>query len=336
MDYCGFDCGTYNLIACKRDTKGNFDFQKSINAFTEISLKDKFLFNIMRSKNVKLVEWPEGNLAYIVGEAAVKMAYAIDKLELKRPMINGCINPKEKLAQEVMNIMLHDLIGKLNQDALLYYSVPANAVNQDTDADYHSLVLKAMFDAFEDENGYKVDARPINEALAVIYGELEDKGYTGISASAGAGMINVCYAIYGAPVFQFSIVNSGDWIDKQAAKACSESVTFINQEKMNVNLNEEPISTAHQAIKLQYELMIQKMVAGIKDGLEKSGTKFRTDEAINFVATGGTASPIGFKELLEKHIHQANLPVKIDEVIKPVDNLNSVAKGCLIAAENAI
>jgi hypothetical protein len=114
---------------------------------------------------------------------------------------------------------------------VLYYSVPANAINQETDKDYHGYILKSIFDAFEDEKNRKVAAFPINEALALMYAELEKKSWTGIGISFGAGMVNLCYAQYGKPVFEFAIVNSGDWIDKQSAKATGETPTFINQEK---------------------------------------------------------------------------------------------------------
>lgn len=61
-------------------------------------------------------------------------------------------------------------------------------------------------------------------------------GFLGMSGIA-AGMVNICYAMYGNPVFSFSIVNSGDWIDKQAAKATGESISFINKEKTKNRFN---------------------------------------------------------------------------------------------------
>lgn len=153
--------------------------------------------------------------------------------------------------------------------------------------------------------------------------------------NCGAGMVNLCFAIYGAPVFSFAIVNSGDWIDKQAAKATGESATFINREKTKVNLNESSDSLVHRAIKAQYEIMIAKTVTEIKRGLAESGNKARTGAPIDFVVAGGTSMPTGFTELFSKSLQEANLPIELGNVIRPADPLYSVARGCLIAAENA-
>lgn len=327
------DVGTYNLISCKRDIQNNFVCDRTVNAFIEIQTDNAFTFNIMKSK-VPLIEWPEAKVAYAVGQPAVDIAYSMPKVELRRPMKDGCLNPREKHAQEIMNIMVHNLIGDITEDAILCFSVPANAINETTDAKYHEKVLKAMFASYKSSNNSKIDARPINEALALVYAELLNKNYTGIGVSFGAGMVNLCYAIYGNPVFQFSIVNSGDWIDRQASKALGEETTnYVNKEKMKVDLSIEPESQVHRAIKAQYEIMIEHTVTGIKKGLEESKTRY--DEPVDFVIAGGTASPNGFTGLFEEVLRKAKLPLKIGSIIRPDEPLTSVARGCLIAAENS-
>lgn len=339
----GFDAGTYNLVCCKRNEKGDFVYQREVNAFIEIPLTDRFIFNMMKNartpecpNGVPLIEVKESNIAYAMGEAAVNMAYSMNNLELKRPMHAGCLNPKEKHAQQIMSIMVRSLIEKATDKEILYYTIPANAINQETDADYHSLVLKAMFNGFQDEEGHKVTPNPINEALALVYAELASKAYTGIGVSCGAGMVNLCYAIFGAPVFEFSIVNSGDWIDRQAAKVTGESIAFINREKTKVDLlNDNSESMVHKAIKAQYEIMIQKTVNEIKRGLEAAGNKARATHPIDIVVAGGTASATGFDVLFKKAVENANLPIDLGNVIRPADPLYAVARGALIAAENA-
>ena len=198
MSGCGFDAGTYHLVSCKRK-EGNFVYKKEVNAFLEMPLDNRFVFNMMKSAGVPLIEQPDSNIGYALGEAAVSMAYTMNQIELKRPMKDGCLNPKEKHAQQIMNVMCHSLIGETSEpDEKLYYSVPANAINKETDADYHSKILQAMFKAYESSKGYKVDAYPINEALALVYAELGSKAWTGIGISFGAGMVNLCYAIFQA------------------------------------------------------------------------------------------------------------------------------------------
>lgn len=338
----GFDMGTYNLVCCKRNKDGDFEYKREVNAFIEISLKDRMVFNMMKNAVdevtkepiVPLIERKEAGVAYALGEAAIRMAYTIPNLEIKRPMFAGCLNPKEKHAQQIMAIMTHSLIDTISTDKeLLYYSIPANAINEETDADYHNLVLKSIFEGFED-NGKILVPNPINEALALVYAELEKKAYTGIGISFGAGMVNLCFAIFGAPVFQFSIVNSGDWIDRQAAKATGESIAFINKEKESVDLTVNSESLVQRAIKSQYELMIQKTVSEIKKGLENTA-KARTDRPIDIVIAGGTSLPVGFDKLFSETIKKANLPIELGEIIRPEKPLYSVARGCLLAAEAA-
>ena len=335
----GFDCGTYHLVCCKRTGDNEFSYKKEVNAFLEMPLENRFVFNMMKNAGVPLIENPESKVSYALGEAAVNMAYTMNQIELKRPMKDGCLNPKEKHAQQIMNVMCHSLIGEIEEDGTkLYYSVPANAINQETDADYHGKVLEAMFRSYRSEKGYKVDPYPINEALALVYAELQNKNWTGAGISFGAGQVNFCYAIYGAPIFQFSLVNSGDWIDKMASKAIGEeTTTYVNREKMKADLTlENPDTLVQRAIKTQYEIMIQHTVNGIKKGLEGMSNKARSENPIDIIIAGGTSMPKGFDDLFKTILEQAKIStLKIGDVIRPQDPLYSVARGCLIAAENA-
>lgn len=334
----GFDAGTYHLVSCKKSGE-EYVYKKEVNAFLEMPLDNKFVFNMMKNAGVPLIENKEANIGYALGESAVDMAYTMNQIELKRPMKDGCLNPKERHAQQIMNVMAHSLIGEITEDGeKLYYSVPANAINHETDADYHSKILQAMFKAYESEAGLKVDAYPINEALALVYAELSNKNWTGIGISFGAGMVNLCYAIYGAPVFQFSLVNSGDWIDKMASKAIGEdTTTYVNKEKMKTDLTvEQPDTLVQRAIKAQYEIMIQHTVNGIKQGLENAGNKARSEDDIDIVIAGGTSMPVGFDTMFSTILEQSNISnIKVGSVIRPNDPLFSVARGCYIAAENA-
>ena len=332
VDMIGADIGTYNLVICKREKDG-FSNKREVNAFIELPLDNRFVFNMMKSAGVPLIERPEAGVAYALGEAAVNIAYTMGSVDLKRPMKDGCLNPKEKSAQQILNIMIHSLIGELKEDGeVLYYSVPANAINEETDAEYHGKILEAMLKSFQDSKGRKVTPYRINEALALVYAELKEKAYTGIGISFGAGMVNLAFAMYGNPMFQFSIVNSGDWIDKMAAKATGESIAYINKEKTKLDLTVEPDTLVLRAIKAQYEIMIQKTVSEIKKGLETTENKARGND-IDIVVSGGTASPKGFETIFEETIRNSHLPIQIGKIIKPKDTLYSVARGALFAAE---
>ena len=335
MSKCvGYDAGTYNAIACKRNADGNFVYKREINAFLELPLENRFVFNMMKQAGVPLIE--RENVAYALGEAAVNMAYTLPALELKRPMKDGCVNPKERDAFQIMNIIAHSLIDPIDADETkLYYSVPANAINQETDADYHSKVLESIFKSYVSDDGFKVIPKPINEALAVVYSELQKKAFTGVGVSCGAGMVNVCFAMYGNPIFQFAIVNSGDWIDKQAAKATGESPTFINKEKTKVDLSKEPSNLVERAIITQYRLMIEKTVQGIREGLASAKQAVKSENPVDFVVAGGTSMAKGFTDIFSQTLKDGKLSIPVGEVIRPAEPLYCVAKGCLIAAEAA-
>ncbi len=337
MKKIGFDVGTFNLVVCRRNEEQNFEFNREVNAFIEIPLENDFVFNMMNKAGVPLIKHEDANVAYALGEAAVNMAYTMPALELRRPMKDGCVNPKEQDAFEIMNIMMHSLIGEIEEDeTLLCYCIPANAVNAETDADYHHKIIEAILKAYTSENGYKVKAKPINEGMALVYSELQNKMFTGIGVSCGGGMVNVAFSLYGAPVFTFAIVNSGDWIDRQAAKATNETIAFINREKHKIDLEKEPKTLVERAIRTQYEIMLEKTVAGIKAGLEKNNEKSaKLQTPVDIVVAGGTASPNGFDKMFETLLRSADLPIQIGQVIKPVDPLYAVARGCLIAAENS-
>ena len=181
MAYVGVDCGTYNLVCTIRNKEGDFVHKREVNAFIEFPLENDFVFKMMKKSGVPLIE--KENVAYALGEAAVTIASTLPTIELKRPMKDGCVNPKEKDSFQIMNIMMHSLIGEAKSGDIIYYSIPANAVNEETDADYHNKILEAIFKAYKDENGFGIVAKPINEALALVYSELAHKMYTGIGIS---------------------------------------------------------------------------------------------------------------------------------------------------------
>lgn len=328
----GFDCGTYNLICARRGEKNEVKYKKQVNAFIELPLEERYLFNMMKKANVPI--WEKDSIAYVLGEHSVKMAYSLkDRIELKRPMRDGCLNPTEKDAYTILMVILHSLIGKVDTDGeILYYSVPANAINKETDAAYHTKVLESMFKKYKVEEK-TIQAHPINEGLSLVYAELEDKNYTGIGISFGAGMVNFCYSIYAAEVSSFSIVNSGDWIDNQAAKACGETAAFINKEKTKIDLSKQPSGMVERAIMTQYRLMVENCFQNIKKAIVEKGNIRHPEDKIDIVIGGGTASPPGFVELVKEVVNEANLPFPIGEINRPEDHLYAVARGCLVAAE---
>jgi actin-like ATPase involved in cell morphogenesis len=333
MSAIGFDVGTFNLICARRGENGSeVKCSREVNAFIELNLEDqnRSFFNVVKGK-VPLIE--RGDKGYIFGQAAIDMALTLPKLELKRPMSDGCLNPREKDAFKILQLMCHSMIGKIaNDKEVLYFCVPANAVNAETDANFHRDVLADIFKSYKVDNKTLVPHH-INEAMALVYAELGEKQFSGIGISFGAGMVNFCHAIYATEVSSFSIVNAGDWIDNQAAKATGETPVFINKAKTKIDLTATPTNFVERAIKAQYRLMVENTVANIKKAIQNSENKIRSEEPIDVVVAGGTASPNGFVELVKEVIASAKLPIPIGEIRRPNDHLYAVARGCLVAAE---
>lgn len=334
----GFDFGSYHLVATRKDKDGNYVHNKEVNAFIKIPLKDRFVFNMMKNAGVPIIEKDDN--AYVLGESAVSIASTIPELELHRPMKDGCVNPNEKDAFEILNIMTHSLLDGIGVDrdkANLYYCIPANAINRETDADYHKSILQSIFKSYVSPDGHVVTPFSVNEALALIYAECEKQRYTAIGCSFGSGLINVCFAIFGNPVFSFSIANSGDWIDKQSAKASGESVAFINQEKMKIDLSKQPTNVVERAISTQYKIMIEKTINSIKNGLEMNSKKLKvSNNSVDMVVAGGTSMVKGFDKIFMEILESTKLPVSINTVIRPKDPLFAVARGCCLCAELAV
>jgi actin-like ATPase involved in cell morphogenesis len=326
----GADIGTYNLVVARRGEGDEVKYRKEVNAFIEMPLENRYLFNMMKKAGVPLIE--RDNVAYVVGEAAVNMAYTLKQVLLKRPMKDGCLNPDEVDAFKILSVMIHSLVGKITNDKeVLYYCIPANAVNKDTDADYHNKVIESIFKSYK-VDGKTLQAYSINEALALIYAELGEKQYTGAAISFGSGMVNFCYSIYASSVCEFSSVNCGDWIDNQAAKATNENPTVINKAKMKIDLTKHPNGLVERAIQTQYRLMVEKTVSNIKKAISESNS-VRSENPVDIIIAGGSSAPNGFVELVKETIKEAKLPIEIGEIRKPDDYLFAVARGCLIAAE---
>lgn len=332
----GADVGTYNLIVAKRGAekdKNEIKYRKEVNAFLEVPLDDPFTFNMLKKAGVPVME--RGATGYAVGEQALKIAYSLRKLEVRRPMKAGCLNPDERDAFGILKVMIHSLIGEVSQDKeVLFYSVPADSWTGGTNASYHQKVLEEVFRKYNVKDKV-VTPYPINEALALVFAELQENFYTGIGLSFGAGMMNFCYSVLSQNIFSFATTESGDWIDQQAAQAAGESLAVINRAKTKVDLTKAPDGVVERAIHTQYRIMIERNVKAIKDALGQAKAEVRAEEPVDIVLAGGASSPAGFDDVFRETVKKVGLPLPVGNIRRPADPLYAVARGCLVAAENA-
>jgi hypothetical protein len=77
---------------------------------------------------------------------------------------------------------------------------------------------------------------------------------------------------------------------------------------------------------------LKKTAANIKKALVEKDA-IRSEEPVDIIVAGGSASPNGFVELVKETLIEAQLPIPIGEVRRPHDHLYAVARGCLISAE---
>ena len=61
MGNWGFDAGTYNLVSARRNEDGKTTYKREVNAFLEMPLDNRFVFNMMNKAGVPLVEYEDSN-----------------------------------------------------------------------------------------------------------------------------------------------------------------------------------------------------------------------------------------------------------------------------------
>jgi len=104
---------------------------------------------------------------------------------------------------------------------------------------------------------FNVTPIPLNEAYAVAISELGTNVNTALSFSFGAGLVNCCLTFKGINVFEFSMDKSGDFIDKQSAKAVGEAesvMSKIKETELDLSKDEFEVSSEERALIFSYRL----------------------------------------------------------------------------------
>ncbi len=318
----GLDIGTMNII-CAEKEGDDIVFVKQRNAFMKLDSSD-LTKNMLDTSKVLYIE--EGGEISLLGEDAFKFATIFEK-DARRPMAQGIISPKEKEAIPIMKLIVENVLGQpKNSHEVLYISTPANPIDSDMNVLYHKKTMEAL------AKSMKYDTHVIDEGLAVIFSELSDWNFTGIGVSVGAGLTNVTLAYLATPLMSFSIARGGDWIDEQVAKSTGlpkEHVTTTKETGTKLG-KEVKVGSADGALTVYYDALMTYVIQNLNRKLaEITPPKIAFPVAI----AGGSALPEGFFEHFKKKISEANLRIEISKIIRARDPLNSVARGCLIAAK---
>ena len=319
----GVDVGTSKIVAARRKGK-DIETAAQLNAFIPVPYS-RFTENTLSQNDISY--YREGTELIVYGTATEKFANMFNA-ELRRPMADGMVNPKEKMAMPVLEAILQSLVPKARvHNEVMAFSVPAPPLNGEAQLTYHEGTLRRYFESV----GYKPIA--INEGLAVVFSELEDQNFTGIGISCGGGMCNVTLAYLSIPSMMFSITKGGDFIDASVASVTGEQSTRVKVIKEDgLDLSKAPKDKYEKALRIYYEDLIESLVQKLQQSISQADKLPRSDRPLPIVISGGTAKPRGFKELFEKALSSRSLPVEISAVRTASDPLTATARGALIAA----
>lgn len=342
------DLGTMFLQSARDDGKGNIVYNTVRDCYRQIDFDQEFE-DTLKSQGAHYVK--DDKYIYVLGNDAYLQAgmaeFGADVVSgeaneiLKRPMKDGILNtdsPKMSVTilRELMRACIEKEIGPARPGEILYFSVPANPIDSDINNSFHAKMAEQYL------RGIGYDARPINEALAIIFSENPHMHtpdglipFTGLAISMGAGMTNFCLAERGLPLDEFSVAKSGDWIDKNVARMVGQpktKVLRVKEKELNFDKIDES-NPIHLGLKCYYEELVEYVFTKFAKRFENN--RGSIDHPIDVVISGGTASPPGIVSLVNRVIDRMNLPFEIKEVKRANDMFRAVATGCYIRAKQA-
>ncbi len=319
----GLDIGTSRIVAA-RSVNGEYQYEGQLNAFINLPWS-KLAEKLLIQENV--FHEVRGSEIVVAGNDAEKFA-EIFHVETLRPMVDGLLNPQEPHGLAVLRMIVTRLIGRATAEGQkVFFSVPAPDARGEGSLAYHEKSCRHILA----ELGY--DATPINEGLAVVFGELGASNYTGIGISFGSGLCNACLAVLSVPVISFSTVKAGDFIDSRAALAVGEVSTRVRvQKEQTFRLNGFSGDRVQNALTIYYEEAVRNLLEALRDNLSSARRLPKLASAIPLVLSGGTAMPKGFFELFRRVLANYELPVRFSDVRVSAEPLNSTARGALVAA----
>jgi len=319
----GLDVGTSRIVVA-RCADGKYEYESQLNAFLTLPYS-KLAVSLLDRENV--FHEVKGSEIVVFGNDAQRFA-EIFHADARRPMVNGVLNPREPHGLAVLRALIRKLVGTAaSAGQKVFFSVPAPLACAKDGVSYHEASIHQILT----ELGF--DATPIEEGLAVVFGELGGANYTGIGISCGSGLCNVCLAVLSVPVISFSLHKAGDFIDEQAGMVTGELATRMRVEKeQSFFLNGMSGDRVRNALTVYYGEMIANLVETLRSEIASTQRLPKLDQSIPLVLSGGTVLPKGFLEHFQKALRASDFPLRLSEVRVSGDALNSTARGALMAA----
>jgi hypothetical protein len=318
----GLDIGTMNLVAAREGGNG-VEHTRMRDAFLDLPPSAKKMLKLSKTSFVE-----RDDDVLILGDAALQTANVFGK-EARRPLSAGLIAAGEMEAMEVLALMIKQILGPPTvAGEHCYFSVPAAPIDQQRDVIYH----KGVFERIVTECGYT--ATPSNEAMAIIYSECANDGFSGIALSFGSGMTNIALAINTIEGLSFSVARGGDWIDEGASKSIGSTQARICAIKeKGVDLL-KPEGREQEAISFYYKELIRYALDQIALRFSQIRGQFELDKPVPLVISGGTSKAGNFVELFKTEFERRRkkFPIEVSEIRHASDPMNAVANGMLTQA----
>lgn len=324
----GVDVGTMFLVVSKKNDKDEIEISSIRNCYLPLK---KELLSAAELSNIEYVETEDK--IFIIGENAFQFANIFGQ-PVKRPMQGGLISPTDIDSVDVLTLILEQLTGKA-KNGVCYYSIPSESIDHKNTITYHQEVFKRIFK----ELGY--EARPFNEAMAVIYSECREDNFSGIGISFGAGMTNIAISFKSACVSNFSVAKGGDWIDSNAAASMGlvpNKITSIKEKGIDLsdykigNKNRREVRI-REAIVYYYRELIRYSLDKIVERLTDDLDALDLPDELNIIVSGGTSKAINFLKFFKDELKTyKEFPISIKEVRNAEDPLTAVSEGLLVKA----
>lgn len=339
------DVGTAFLVKGEIDVTEEPAFTKERNCFLQAAATDD-TEETLKENNWSYAKYEDKH--YILGEDAIKLknlltvgnqdsSIVMTKIGgLRRPMKDGILNTgAEKLSVAIIQKLIANLLGPPSKPKeMLCFCAPGDPVDKNLSVIFH----RTMITNFLKSLGYTVECIP--EALAIIFSqrpvaEDPDEGeipFTGIGMSWGAGMANICFCMKKMPLINFSVAQSGDFIDEQAAKTAGINVSAMTRYKENhLDLNNVDYSDIRQAaLDIFYQNTIEHALNNFAEKFNKLDNKI--EFPLEIVIAGGTACVPGFLEKFKSVISGLELPFAIKNIRLADNPFYAVSHGCLVKA----
>jgi len=318
----GLDVGTSRIVVARMAGK-KYEYEAQLNAFFALP-HSRLTESLLQRENV-FHEVIRGEIV-VSGNDAERLA-EVFHAETRRPMKEGILNAQEPHAVDVVRRVITKLVGKAAAGQKVIFSVPAPTSGNDGGIRHHQESIRQILT----DLGY--EAIPIEEGLAVVFGELSAANFSGIGISCGSGLCNVCLAVLSVPVISFSVPRAGDFIDSQAALVTGDMATHMRvQKEQSFRLHGMNGDRVNNALAVYYDDVIENLVKSLKESISSTQKLPRMTQAIPLVLAGGTAMPEGFQERFKTALLAHELPIKLSEVRVSSEPLNSTARGALMAA----